>query len=628
MCGLAGFWGTGERLDVERMIRTVHHRGPDDGGVFSAGDFHVAHARLSVIDLTSAGHQPMLDATSTIAVVFNGEIYNFEHHRARLQKTGYQFRGTSDTEVILALYSEMGERCFAELDGMFAFALWDKEKRSLFLVRDRMGKKPLYYAVFENTLVFGSELKTVLAHPLAKKELSAAAVAQYLAHEYIPTPLTPFANIYKVRPGTYICYRGETLSEESFWDTSFLSREPLDVTLPDAVRTLDERIHSATLERLVADVPVGMFLSGGLDSSTIAYHAAAVLREQGSQPLQTFSIGFQEAGFDESEYAERVAQHIGANHHVRLCTADDVLGFLPELAKKMDEPFADASLLPTSLLAEFTQGKVTVALGGDGGDELFLGYDTFLAHQLAEFCGRVPASVHKFLYSMANMLPTSHRYMSFDFKLKRFLHSAKLPLLERNQAWLGAFTPDAISEVLSAEMAGGIRGIDVLQQSRKYASEVSGDLLRKLSWVYARTYMMDGVMVKADRASMFHSLEVRSPLLATSVVEYAYALPSDFKLKNGTVKYVLKKTMEGRLPQDIIKRKKKGFGPPVGMWLRGPLLPLVKEKLSRERIGKQGIFTPSAVDALVQEHEAGTKDRRKELWTLLMFQLWYDNWYD
>lgn len=628
MCGIAGFIGRGDDSDLERMLDTISHRGPDDRGVFRDGDVRLGHQRLSIIDLSPAGHQPMTDTNGEVTVVFNGEIYNFAKHRERLLKAGHRFRGASDTEVILALYAERGEECFRELDGMFALAIWDRSRGQLLLARDRMGKKPLYWARFNDTLVFGSELKSVLAHPSARRELSPEALGFYLAHEYVPTPLSIFKGIFKARPASYIKYRDGQISEHEFWDDSFLTREPTVRPIAEEVAELDSLLRQATDERLVADVPLGLFLSGGLDSSTIAHYASALLRERGEGPLKTFSIGFKEAGFDESEYAKKVADHLGSEHHYRMFTADDALALLPELSRKLDEPFADSSILPTALLSRFTREKVTVALGGDGGDELFLGYDTMLAHKLAEWYRRIPEPLHGLVEYMVGSLPTSHRYMSMDFKMKRFLRGARLSSVDRDQAWMGSFSPNEIDGLLSPELARQTRPLDLLGPARTYAAQVSGDHLRKLSWMYARTYMMDGVMVKADRASMYSSLEVRSPFLATSVVEFALSLPSTSKLRGATRKFVLKKLMEGRLPHDIVYRKKKGFGAPVGTWLRGPLLPLMKEKLSRERLGKQGIFTPGAVDKLVLEHESGRKDNRKELWTLLQFQLWYDAWHE
>ncbi len=609
------------------MSGTLRHRGPDDHGVFIDGEAHLAHNRLSIVDLSPTGHQPMLDSRGNVAVIFNGEIYNFKEHRDRLASKGYSFRGTSDTEVILALYEEVGEKCFEALDGMFAIALWDGERRRLLLARDRMGKKPLYWGVFDGTLVFGSELKALLQHKMVSKELSPEALALYLAHEYIPTPWTPFRGIFKLRPATYLEYQGGQTAEYSFWNTSFLQNEPITKPLSHQLSALEGLVDTATRARLVADVPVGLMLSGGLDSSTVAYYASRAVRETGGR-LRTFSIGFKEAGFDESHYAARVADHLGTDHHTRVFSVDDALARLPMLAASIDEPFADSSLLPTSLLSSFAREQVTVALGGDGGDELFLGYSTFLAHKLADAYASLPRPIQGLLAHAVNRLPTSHHYMSTDYKLKRFLRGASLPLMARDQAWMGAFTSGEINSLLSPEFSRRVRDFDILSPQNEYLAEVSGDTLRRLSWVYARTYMMDGVMVKADRASMLSSLELRSPLLDTDLVEFAYALPTAQKLRGRTGKYILKKLMEDKIPRDIVYRPKKGFGAPVGVWLRGGLLPLLKEKLSRERIAKQGIFTPAIVDKLVLEHESGRRDNRKELWTLLMFQLWYDAWYD
>jgi len=627
MCGIAGFWGQGSEFDLNRMIETLSHRGPDDSGTFVDGDLHLGHSRLAIIDLTPSGHQPMNSEDKKISIIFNGEIYNFHEHRDRLKSKGYIFRGTSDTEVILALYEELGEKCFELLSGMFAIAIWDGRRRQLLLARDRMGKKPLYWGIFDQTLIFGSELKSLLRHRVVKKELSIEALSLYLAHEYIPTPYTPFKGIYKLEPASYLTYKDGEVSIKSFWDKSFLKTEPQNNSFTDSLSTLDQLIDKATRERLIADVPVGLLLSGGLDSSTVAYYAARALSENGNK-LRTFSIGFKEASYDESVYAKRVASHFSTEHHSKIFGVDDALALLPQLAEQMDEPFADSSLLPTILLSRFAREHVKVVLGGDGGDELCMGYSTFYAHNLAMYYNLLPGFLQGLMTQTVNLLPTSHEYLSLDFKLKRFVRGATLPALERDQAWMGAFTLQEIKNVLSPELARQVTSMDVLSPQKNYFNEVEGDELRRLSWLYTRTYMMDGVMVKADRASMLSSLELRSPLLATKLVEFAFSLPTRFKLNGRTGKYILKKLMEYKLPSEIIYRSKKGFGAPVGLWLKGGLLPLLKEKLSRERIAKQGIFSPAEVDKLVREHEDGIKDNRKALWTLLQFQLWYDAWHD
>lgn len=615
MCGIAGFVGEGTRDDAERMIKAIRYRGPDDTGieVFPGGAF--AHARLSIVDLSPAGHQPMWNIAGTVLIVFNGEIYNFEELRARCD--GYSFKGHSDTEVIIALYERFGEECFAMLDGMFAIAIQDSHKRKLFLVRDRMGKKPFYWSVFDGTLLFASEPKAIFEHSIARKyrALDRGALAHYLALDYVPTPLSIFQGVKKIPPASYITYDGRNTEAHVFWVPPVHDEE---VSIEMACARLDEALRDATRRRLVADVPIGIFLSGGLDSSTVAYYARELLNEA----PRTFSIGFDEGGFDETPYAEQVAQTLGTNHHHRPCTSNEALAIIQPLYERLDEPLADASLIPMALLSQFTREQVTVALGGDGADELFAGYPTFkieqVMHALPFFYA--PSIARRAVENLVNLIPRKEGHLSIDFLAQKFLEGAyERDMFLRHGHWLGTFSPSE-QRLLTHDMPD----IDPYAIMREFALERSdANVYNQNLWMYARTYLMDQVLVKVDRASMYSSLEVRAPFLDTAVVSFASRLPYKYKIKGFETKWLLKRIMRGKLPDGIIDRKKHGFGVPIGEWLRGPLQGWAEELLSEEAIAKSNVFNVDAVKHLWREHQAGIHNHRKRLWNIIVFQMWY-----
>lgn len=618
MCGIAGYFGEGNREVLGRMADTVRHRGPDDEGFFVDEKVGLAHRRLAIIDLSPAGHQPMGNEDGSVQVVFNGEIYNFAALRAGLE-SGHTFRGRSDTEVIVHLYEEIGAEVFARLEGMFAIALYDARKGELLLARDRMGKKPLYWRRDGASLTFGSELKALMAHPSFRKEIDLESLAKYLQYEYVPTPHTIFKDTYKLEPGHYLRFAGGDIEKVKFWDLNF---DEKPVSEKEAIAGLDERLAAATESRLVSDVPLGIFLSGGLDSSTVAYYA----QRASSRKVKTFSIGFEEASFDESAYAREVAAHLGTEHHELRLSPAESLALVPTIADSLDEPMADASIIPTYLLSRFTREHVTVALGGDGGDELLCGYDTFVAHRLAELYGKIPDVLRRgAIEPIVRALPVSHSNMSFDFKAKKFIGGFSGDPRHRNQRWLGAFDDAEREKLLRPEAR--VAGADVFEDIDAYLAAFPGaDGYRQLGLTSQRMYMMDQVLVKVDRASMMNSLEVRAPFLDTRVVEYANSLPTDLKLRGLTTKYVLKKLMENRLPTGIARRKKKGFGVPIGAWLKSELLPLARELFSPELLDRQGLFERGYVENLLDDHLAGRSDNRKQIWTLMVFQLWWRRW--
>ncbi len=622
MCGITGFTGSGSRETLDRMTRTLIHRGPDDEGYFfQPGRVALGFRRLAIIDLTT-GNQPVFNEDRSVAVLMNGEIYNFKSLRAELEKR-HTFRTSGDTEVIPHLYEELGERVFEYLNGMFAIALWDTRERKFILARDRFGKKPLYYANVLGAFVFGSEPKAILAHPAVRAELDLEALNLYLTHEYVPGPRSIFKGIFKVPAGSILRFRAGSVDIRPYYRVEFGRVELLD-SLDGIVRMFDERLAQAVEARLVSDVPLGAFLSGGLDSSTVSYYAQQAL----GQRLKTFSIGFRDPAFDESRYARAVANHLGTEHHLETIDAQDLLRVLPEITAKLDEPLGDATVIPAYVLSRFARRSVTAVLGGDGGDELLMGYPTFQANRLADWYLSLPRFIRDTLIRPLVMrLPVSSGHISLDYRLKRFLLGLDYPPLHRDLIWIGSFTPPEKRELLTPTVLRELENLSDFSVIDGYRREVSDrSFWEQITYLYIKTYMQDDTLFLKDRASMFASLELRAPFLDYRLVDFINSVPVRLKLHGFTVKYLLKRLMAGRLPWRIVHRKKKGFGVPVARWLREELKPLMLETLGRRRIERDGLFRYPVVERLIGEHLAGRRDNRKLLWTLMMFHFWKDRW--
>ena len=619
MCGIAGFWGKGNESVIRAMTEALHHRGPDFTGIFFDPKLALGlgHARLSILDLSSGAHQPFFSEDKRFVIVFNGEIYNFKSIRQDLMDRGYgPFQTQGDTEVLLKAYQADGLACLSKLNGMFAFAIFDYERNELVLARDRMGKKPLYIAQASGTLIFASEVKAILQHPAFKSELNLNALNQYLTLDYVPSPISIFEGVEKLEGGHYlqIDFKGN-IKRGAFWEPNFI---PLEISFDEAKEELDRLLSEATALRLVADVPLGIFLSGGLDSSAIAYYA----QKQSSNPIQTFSIGFNEKSYDERAYAQQVAKQLGTEHHERILTAEESIDLIPTVFSSLDEPFADPSILPTYLLSQFTRSKVTVALGGDGSDELLAGYPTFISEKLAPLMSWMPFSVIQGLQKMVNLLPASDQNISLDFKLRQFLKGFEGSRRYRHSQWLGSFSISEKRNLWNKDLASKIPHHNTLQVVDNYANRGSE---QELIYMYLKTYLQDDILVKVDRASMMNSLEVRAPFMDVHVVDFLNRLPYEYKLKGFTGKHLLKETMRGKLPADIIDRPKKGFGIPVSLWLKNELKDLCNDLLSKEAIEFQGLFDYTYVEQLKQNHFKGRQNNRKELWNLMVFQLWGRN---
>jgi len=605
------------------MTATLQKRGPDDLGFYCSGPVGLGHRRLSIIDLMT-GHQPLSNEDGTVWIVYNGELYNYPEIRADLEKAGHRFATSSDTEVIVHAYEEYGEACLKGMNGMFAFALWDSRRRQLLLARDRLGIKPLYYARLGNCLLFGSEAKALLAHPRFERRLDLTALDLYLSLEYIPTPYSIFAGVKKLPPGHFLVVEGGKTRLERYWDLRLDKSEPAAAKgLDECVREVRRLLYDAVKMELIADVPVGVLLSGGIDSSAVA----AMMTRASTRPVPSFSVIFDDPSFDESAYAQLVARHVGTEHHEFPLSAAMALDLLPEIMAGLDEPLGDSSIIPTYCLSRFTKEHVKVALGGDGGDELFGGYSTLQAHRLADYYQRLAPAWLRGLVEpwVLEKLPVSFDNLSFDFKLRRFLRDYALPPVVRHHRWLGSFTPEDKAALLGT--AGAASQEKVTNLVEYYARQAhTAEPLNQVLYCDLKLYLEGDILVKVDRASMANSLEVRVPLLNRLLVEYAAHLPHSFKLRGLTTKFLLRQALKGILPESILRRGKKGFNAPVAKWLAGPLKPLLEDLLSPRRLKQQGLFQPDYVQTLIGEHQARYRDHRKLLWTLLAFQMWYENW--
>ena len=656
MCGIAGWVSTvpARFSDAEptltRMRDRLTHRGPNDAGNFidnqkdieRFGGAALGFRRLSIIDL-AGGHQPMHNEDQTVWIVFNGEIYNHLELRQELLAAGHVFANHSDTEVLIHGWEEWQDQLLPKLNGMFDLAIWDQNRRELLLARDRFGKKPLFVGVLDGgkTLIFGSELSAVLAHPGVQPEIDVHGLASLFALDYIASPRSLVQHVHTLEPGQFWRWqvhehRQPTLRIDFYAGVTRPNPQLASLNLPGALAELDQRLLRAVDRRLMADVPLGIFLSGGIDSSLVAAYAAKL---RPASDLDTFSMGFDDPRYDESAHARTVAQYLGTRHHQKILTADAALAELPRLLTRMDQPLADASILPTWFLAQFAAQNVTVALGGDGGDEWFLGYPTFFAHTVAKLCDQLGVSkAHAQLHKLAALLPTGHGYMSLDFQIKRFVSGLGKDPGMRHLTWIGGvpledlgrlLSPDALRK-LDQPRPGALPGTTQPQLQTQIQTtwqtwrQAGRDDLDGLAGLYARFYLGDGVLQKVDRASMLNSLEVRAPLLDPQVVELARALPSALKLRGRQTKRILRILAERQLPADIVRRPKRGFAVPIGPWLRGPLRPWLTDTLAPKRLENLPFLNSPGVQSLVQEHLMGRADHRKPLWALLCLVTWHD----
>ncbi len=595
MCGITG-WANldshapppdGARDLLHAMCERMVHRGPDSEGLFVTTGVGLGMRRLAIIDLVT-GEQPAFNEDRSISVVLNGEIYNYRELRALLEKRGHTFRSASDTEVLPHLYEEYGDAMVNELNGMFAFALWDSKRRRLLIARDRFGEKPLYWGVFDKTLLFASEPKVLLAHPAVKPSLNLQALRQYLSFDYVPAPLTIYGGINKLTAAHKLTLEHGEVKVERYWRLDYKTTVPVP-SEHEAADHLRELMADAVRMRLVSDVPLGVLLSGGIDSSTVA----ALAVRASSEAVKTFSISFAEASFDESAYARGVAKFLGTDHHEERLSANLAANLVSEIGAWMDEPFSDPSLVPTYLLSRFTRKHVTVALGGDGGDELFAGYPMYAGHRWAEVYKHVPGVLRRGLIEpMVRSLPVKTKNLSFDYKALRFITGARYDAVARHHIWFGSFTPDQQQQLLTPEALAATDS-EIYADARRIAEECNNDdLVTRMQSVDTQLYLAEDILTKVDRASMAVSLEVRAPFLDPRVAEFAASLPCNYKLRGMKTKYILKKAVRDLLPAFVTRRGKKGFGVPVAEWLKFKLRPLARDLLSPERVRRAGVFNP------------------------------------
>jgi asparagine synthase (glutamine-hydrolysing) len=624
MCGIlgeVGFQGRAGRV-LRPALEALRHRGPDASGVWSDGVCALGHRRLAILDLSDSGRQPLSNEDGSVWVTFNGEVYNFRALRRELEGLGHRFVTRTDTEVIVHAYEQWGERCVTRIRGMFAFAVWDQRRGRLFLARDRVGKKPLFYTLRPDRFVFASELQGLLTDPGLPREVDYSALDDYLAYGYIPAPATAFRGVFKLPPAHRLTLDlgpdngAPSVRVDRYWSLEYAPK--LRLSEPEACEALREALTEAVRLRLVSDVPVGAFLSGGIDSSVIVGLMAGL----SDRPVKTFSIGFEEADFNELDHARRVAERWGTDHHP-LIVRPDALSVLGTLARHFGEPFADSSAVPTYFVSQVTRRSVTVALNGDGGDESFAGYERYLATRLAERIARVPG-LGLAAATASRLLPDSLDPRNPLRRARRFLAAARRPSTERYARWLTYFTPEAKARLYTDEFRAQLGRVRRVGWLESLFAETGGlDPVDAAMSVDVRSYLPFDLLVKVDITSMANGLEARSPLLDHEVMELSAHLPVGFKLRGATTKHLLKRVFADLLPPENVARPKMGFGVPVGRWLRGPLRDLLDDAIVSDRARSRGLFDPREVSRLVTEHVEGAADHTCPLWNLLMLELWH-----
>jgi asparagine synthase (glutamine-hydrolysing) len=619
LCGIAGFTHRNHLFAPERIdsaVDSLIHRGPDQQGVYRSKYVSLGSTRLKIIDLES-GRQPMASEDGDTVLVFNGEIYNHAELRRELEALGHRFVTRSDTEAVLRGFLEWDTGCFQRLRGMFAIALWSESRKRLVLARDRLGIKPLYLCRLQGDILFGSELKTILVHPEVERRISSPGLNCYLSLNYVPSPWTLVEGIEKLPPGHFLEWIDGAVRTSSYWKLKFEEQE--EWTLASAKERLDYLLRESIREHLISDVPLGIWLSGGLDSSTILHYAAA----QASNRLKTFSISFQGRSFDETDYARTVANSYGTEHHeLDLNPEEDLAGAIEEFAYYSDEPSADSGALPVWFLSRMSREHVTVALSGEGADELFAGYLTYQADRLASAARRIPAGALKFGLSALRHWPVSDEKIGLEYKVKRFLEGSLLPPDEAHLYWNGTFSEEQKKTLLRDADHRHLRyALRQLPQPSPSLGAVNRFLL-----LDQNCYLPDDILYKSDRMSMAHSLEVRPPFLDHRLVEFAASLPEGFKLRGLKKKYLLNELMKDKLPAAVLKRKKVGLDIPTHDWLRGPLRPLLLDALAPEAVEQSGLFRPDAVQSLVRLHLERRANLGFHLWGLMILFMWVRRW--
>jgi asparagine synthase (glutamine-hydrolysing) len=630
MCGIAAIAARdgAAPIPLDRlapMVASLVHRGPDEDGLVTLPGAALGMRRLSIMDV-AGGHQPLGNEDGTIHAVANGEIYNFQALRRDLEGRGHVFRTHTDVEVIPHAYEEYGPGFLAHLHGMFALALWDARTRTLLAARDRAGEKPLYYAQTAAGLVLGSEIKALLEAPGVSRELDLVALDQFLTYEYVVSPRTIFAGIRRLEAGHYLTYRDERLTLHRYWDAAAIPVQSWKED--DAVEALRAALARAVASQMMSDVPLGVFLSGGIDSSTIVAFMTEAARENGAT-VNSFSMGFEDGSYNELPYAREVAAHFRTNHREGL-VSPDVATLFDRLVVHLDEPFADVSLFPTFMVAELARRHVTVALGGDGGDELFAGYDAYEAQALASRLERlVPGGALRAAERLVSLFPPSERKKGLLNTLRRFFSGvAHAPRDIAHYRWMTFLSPASKARLYTPALQDAIAKTDVYLPVREALGARHDDALNRQLYADLAIYLADDILVKVDRMSMAASLETRAPFLDVGVMELAFSMPGDLKLRNGERKYVLKRAVEGLLPPRILRRRKEGFSIPMKQWLRRELSDLLDDLLSPARIRQRALFEETEVTRLVAEHRSGRENHAHTLFPLMVFERWAQHFLD
>ena len=623
MCGICGvvYKDPNRRVNprvLKRMCDTIQHRGPDDEGQEVLGHVGLGMRRLSIIDLAT-GHQPLSNEDHSVTLVYNGEVYNYRELRDQLKQSGHRFRTETDTESIVHGYEAWSDGVCEQLNGMFGFALWDVKNKTLFLARDRLGIKPLYYYEDDEKLVFGSEIKAILACPDVQRRLDYQALNNYLSFEYIPAPRSIFKDIRKLEPGHWLRYADGRMTIQPYWK---LRPEENAWSEGDASDRLAELLKDAVRMRLVSDVPLGAFLSGGLDSSIVVSQMAGLM----DQPVKTFSIGFKESSYNELGYARAVASKYDTEHHEFTIEAN-ALDLTEKLVQHLDEPFGDFSIFPTYLVSKMARDYVTVVLSGDGGDELFAGYDTYRAHRFdRQYYHRLPKIVKRsFIEPFAKGLRPTDQKKGPVNSFKRFVQGTTLPKSIKHVRWMVFMDEMERASLFSKDVQNEIVEQDPYDFIHRYFAETDDlDDITRTGYTDVKTYLVDDILVKVDRMSMATSLEARVPYLDHRIVEFAYSLPPDLRMKGLGTKYLLQKTFWDDLPAEVQNRDKQGFSIPIKNWIRGELKPMMLDLLDEGRIRQQGLFDASFVTRLVEEHLVGRENHSHLLWGLMVFEQWHD----
>jgi asparagine synthase (glutamine-hydrolysing) len=616
MCGICGVYNlqSGEPVSrelMEQMTGLITHRGPDESGIYLEGPVGLGSTRLSIIDL-SGGHQPMSNETGDIWIVFNGEIWNYKTLRKELLEKGHQFRTNSDTETIIHAYEEYGVDCIPQLHGMFGLAIWDLSRRRLLLARDRVGKKPLYYTCVDGNLVFASEIKSLLCHPQVKRRADVQALADFLSVRYVPGPATLFANISKVLPGHWMLIENKELKEKCYWDFTFGKTENRPVE--DYIHGIRQHINRAVEERLMADVPLGAMLSGGVDSSIIT----GIMSQLMDEPVKTFSVGFDVPEYNELPYARLVAQHFGTEHHDLIVKCSDLSAYWPLLTWHRDEPVSEASDLGVYLISKLARQHVKVVLSGEGGDELFAGYPKYIVDWLARYYQILPTPIRdQVITPLLEHLPYSMR------KLKMASRALSQPAPERWMNWFGVFNGQLKNNLLSTSTKASIDS-DSSQVFRRWLEKnPQRDDLSSMLYLDTKIWLPDNLLMKGDKMTMAASLEARIPLLDYKLIEYAASIPSNVKIKPFKAKYLLKRAYADLLPEPILTRKKMGFNVPISIWFRGEQRNLITRLLLSERARSRGFLDSEFVACLLRDHLEGRTQYGNQLFILASLELWF-----